>query len=113
MSEDIRFEVWLLFHGIATGAALMALYDILRVLRLLIHHHWLVTGIEDFLYWVTAGIATFYLLYRENDGSLRFYIIAAVFVAMVTYDRIFSRFFIKLLKKAGLWIKIKILKRNR
>ncbi|MGL5435070.1 MAG: spore cortex biosynthesis protein YabQ [Lachnospiraceae bacterium] len=113
MSQNIWMEAQLLFLSIVTGAALMALYDILRIIRLMIRHNSFVIGMEDFLYWLTAGIATFYLLYRENDGSLRFYVIVTVFLTMIIYDRILSRFLIKVLKKAGLWIKIKLLRRNR
>lgn len=113
MSQNIRMEAELLLLSIMTGAALMALYDVLRIFRLIIRHSWIFVGIEDLLYWIAAGIATFYLLYRENDGSLRCYVIVTVFLTMLVYDRILSRFLIKLLKKAGLWIKIKLLRRNR
>lgn len=112
MSPDIRMQAHLLAAGLLTGAGLMALYDVLRVFRLLVRHGWLWTGIEDLLYWVISGFLTFLLLYRENDGAIRFYVVAAVFLAMVVYDRTFSRFFLKWLKKAAGCIRMKM-KRNR
>lgn len=96
--------------SIATGVGLMALYDVLRVFRLLVRHGWLWMGIEDFIYWVFSGFATFYLLYRENDGALRLYVIGSILLAMIVYDRIFSANFLKLLKKAGRCIRMKIAK---
>lgn len=113
MSQNIQVEAQILFLSILTGAALMAAYDALRILRLLIPHGWAAIGVEDLLYWCAAGFATFYLLYRENDGSLRLYVIGTVLLSMAAYDRCFSRFFLKLLKKAGRWIKMKIIVRNR
>lgn len=113
MSQNIQIEAQLLVLSILTGAALMMAYDVLRILRMLIPHSWAVIGVEDLLYWCMAGLLVFYLLYRENDGSLRMYVIGTVLLTMVAYDRCFSRFFLKLLKKAGRWIRIKILKRNR
>ena len=113
MSQNIQIEAQLLVLSILTGAALMMAYDVLRILRMLIPHSWAVIGVEDLLYWRVAGLLVFYLLYRENDGSLRMYVIGTVLLTMVAYDRCFSRFFLKLLKKAGRWIRIKILKRNR
>lgn len=113
MSQSIQIEAQLLILSILTGAALMMAYDILRILRMMIPHSWAVIGVEDLLYWCVAGFATFYLLYRENDGSLRMYVIGAVLLTMIAYDRCFSRFFLKLLKKMGRWIKIELLKRNR
>lgn len=96
--------------SIATGVGLMALYDVLRVFRLLVRHGWLWMGIEDFIYWVFSGFATFYLLYRENDGALRLYVIGSILLAMIVYDRIFSANFLKLLKKVGRCIRMKIAK---
>ena len=110
MSPGIQAEARLLMMSLATGAGLMALYDVLRVFRLLVHHGWLWIGAEDFLYWIFSGFATFYLLYRENDGALRLYVIGSVLLAMILYDRMFSVNFLKLLKKAGRCFKIKILR---
>lgn len=107
MSPNIQMEARLLLLSMAAGAGLMALYDVLRLLRLVLPHSWLLVGVEDMLYWIFAGFAVFYLLYRENDGGLRFYVIGTVFLAMVVYDRICSSFFLKLLKKAGRCFRIK------
>lgn len=100
MSPNIQMEARLLVISLLTGAGLMALYDVLRMFRLLVRHGWLWTGAEDFCYWVFSGFAVFYLLYRENDGALRLYIIGTVLLAMVVYNRLCSVNFLKLLKKA-------------
>lgn len=113
MSLNIQTEARLLMISIATGAGLMAIYDVLRIFRLLVRHGWLWIGVEDFLYWIFSGFATFYLLYRENDGALRLYVIGSVLLAMIVYDRLFSANFLKLLKKAGRCFRIKITKWQR
>lgn len=110
MSSAILYEARLLLISILAGAGLMALYDVLRIFRLLVHHSWLLMGIEDFFYWIFSGFATFYLLYRKNDGALRMYVIGGVFLSMVLYDRIFSANFFRLLKKAGRCFMIRIRK---
>lgn len=109
MSQSIQIEAHLLLLGLATGAVLMMIYDVLRVARLLIPHGWLMTGVEDLIYWCMSGFVTFYLLYRQNDGNIRMYVIGSVILAMIVYDRLISRFFLKLLKKAGRWIRMKVL----
>ena len=113
MSPSIHFEARLLVLGIVAGAGLMALYDVLRVFRMLIRHSWLWVGLEDLGYWIFAGFAVFYLLYRENDGALRLYVIGTVGVVMILYDRYCSVFFRKVLKKMGRCFKIVLTKRNR
>ena len=54
MSMQIRFEAWLLLLSLLVGCWLMLVYDLLRVLRLMIKHSSFVMGIEDFFYWIYA-----------------------------------------------------------
>lgn len=89
------------------GAWLMALYDVLRIYRRAVRHSWFWVGVEDLVYWMIAGFAVFYLLYLENDGALRGFVIVSVLLAMAVYDRFISLNFRKLLKKIVKWIKIK------
>ena len=77
--------------SLLTGAGLMALYDVLRIFRLLIPHGFLWIGVEDFLYWIISGFTTFYLLYRENDGALRFYVLGGMLAGALLYYLCISR----------------------
>lgn len=110
MSPNIQFETQFLITSVTTGICLMVIYDILRTLRIVFPHGAFFVGIEDFLYWIYGGIVTFLLLYGQNDGTLRWFAIAGVFVGMAGYDRFVSRFFLKVLKKITIWIKINIQK---
>ena len=113
MSPGIHFEARLLVMGMAKGALLMALYDVLRGFRAVVRHGWLWVGVEDLVYWIFAGFTVFYLLYRENDGALRLYVIGTVLLSMVVYDRLCSGFFRKVLKKISRCFRIRLSKRNR
>ena len=101
MSNRIPYEAWLMLLSLSGGAWLMMAYDILRLLRLAVRHGSLWTGIEDFLYWLYAAGFTFMLLYEQNDGIFRAFVVAGVFAGMILYDRIVSRFLFQCLKKAG------------
>ncbi len=101
MSQMIRYEAGLLALSLATGAWLMMVYDTLRLFRLAVPHHPMITGIEDFLYWIGAALATFSMLYEQNGGTLRACVILGVIGGMVLYDRIVSRFLFGVLKKIG------------
>ena len=101
MSMQIRYEAWLLLLSLLVGGWLMLVYDLFRVLRLMVKHSSFVRGIEDFLFWIFAGVVTCMLLYEQNDGGLRLYAIVGVLVGMSLYDRIVSRFLFAVLKKAG------------
>ena len=72
----IRDEAGFLLAAVLWGAGLAAVYDIFRILRRAVKHHSAVTAAEDFLYWIFAGFALFYLLFSMNDGSVRWYAFA-------------------------------------
>lgn len=112
MSSRIQYEVWLMLLSLATGAWLMLAYDTLRVFRLVVRHGFIWTGIEDFLYWLYAGLVTFILLFEQNDGVFRAYVIGGVFLGMIMYDRFISRIFFKVLKKIGKCLRM-IINRNK
>ncbi len=107
MSMQIRYEAWLLLLSLMVGGWLMLVYDLLRVLRLMIKHSSFIRGVEDFLFWVFAGVITFMLLYEQNDGGLRLYAVVGVFLGMLLYDKIVSCFLFVALKKAGKWFRMK------
>ena len=113
MSGVIRYEAWLLMLSLATGGWLMLVYDTLRVFRLMIRHSAFAVGLEDFFYWIGAGVVTFNLLYQQNDGGLRAYVIGGVLGGMILYNRLISRIFFKGLKKLGKKFTIKSDKNTR
>ncbi|MDW2800306.1 spore cortex biosynthesis protein YabQ [Clostridium boliviensis] len=108
MSVHIVYEVKLLLYSFLTGAGLMMTYDLLRIFRIFIPHSYVFTGIEDMIYWVYAALVTFSLLYEQNDGGLRGYVIAGIFLGMFLYDRLVSRFFLKSLKNLQKYLKMRV-----
>lgn len=113
VSGDIYAQAVLLASCLGLGGWLMFCYDVLRISRLLFTaKSWLV-GLEDFIYWIYVSISVFSLLYRQNDGILRSYVIVAVLGGMVVYDRLISRNFLKVLQKMLERIKINHQKRKK
>ena len=107
MSIHIVYEARLLIYSFLTGAGLMMVYDLLRVFRIIVPHHPIWMGVEDMAYWVYASLVTFSLLYEQNDGGLRGYVISGILIGMFLYDRLVSRFFLKLLKKVWKYLRMK------
>ena len=50
MSDNIHYEVQLAVASVGMGIRLMILYDLFRIIRMVIPHTVFWTGIEDFLY---------------------------------------------------------------
>lgn len=105
--DTIYRELFSVAAGLLTGLFLMAVYDVLRLLRFFIRHSSFWTGLEDFTYWIFSAVICFCLLFRQNEGEMRIYIIASVFIGMVFYDKTVSRIFFTLLKKVKKYLKMK------
>ncbi len=73
------------------GAGLLFLYDLLRGLRRAVLHGGIATAAEDLLYWVFAGISTFALVFAENNGIFRGYILLGILLGMILYHQTLSR----------------------
>lgn len=112
ISREIFSQAVLLASCLGLGGWLMLCYDLLRISRLIFSQKdWLI-GLEDFFYWVYVSLSVFSLLYRQNDGIIRGYVILGVFLGMAVYDRIISRNLLKVLQKFVGRIKMKLTERK-
>ncbi len=99
VSEAIHREAVLFLIFLGTGCALVAAYDVLRILRRLIPHgKWLMAA-EDILYWLAAAIFLFALLCRENEGLLRGFCLGATVAGMLLYNQTLSPVLVKYISK--------------
>ncbi len=113
MDRQIQGELLMAGAGFAAGLRLMAVYDVLRILRMIIPHRAWVIGAEDLIYWLYASFSVFGLIYRGSGGTVRIYVIAAVGGGMVLWDRILSRRVMRVLQKVRKWIRMKGKKRRK
>ena len=107
VSETIAGEGSLLLASVLFGAGLMMLYDMLRIFRHLLKHKTAFLAVEDVIYWLICAIGIFALLYEENGGLLRWFVIGGAAGGMLLENKLLSpfivRFFVWILKK---WIKL-------
>lgn len=107
ISRTIASEGSLLLISFLFGILLMLIYDIFRILRRIIKHGTILTAIEDVIYWLFCAIGIFAMLYQENDGLLRWFVVGGVAVGMLLENKLISpwviRLFVKILKA---WMKI-------
>lgn len=90
MSEDIIFEVNFFLHSFLMGLIITFVYDWFLILRRLIRHNTLMISLEDLVFWIACALGVFYMLYRENNGILRWFTVLGAAVGMLTYKRIVS-----------------------
>ncbi len=88
MSREIVQELTFFTHSVLIGLVITFVYDWIRVLRRLFKHGTLLMSVEDLLFWLACGIGVFYMLYRENNGTLRWFAVLGAAVGMFFYKMI-------------------------
>lgn len=92
MNEDIIAELYFLLHSFGLGVLIMILYDVLRIFRKLVNHSVFALALEDLIYWLLCGICIFLMLYKENNGSVRWFAVAGIACGMLLYNGTISTF---------------------
>lgn len=116
MSHVILRELQIVVNAFFSGVVITVVYDVLRIFRRGIYHSNFWIGVEDLIFWIFVALWTFGVLYRENDGNLRFYTMLFMGTGMILYHRTVSEplvlFFGKVLRKLVnlLMIPLKLLK---
>ncbi len=85
MSRDIIQEVSFFSHSMIMGIVITFVYDWFLIIRKLIKHNMLWISLEDMVFWFACGIGVFYMLYRENNGVLRWFTVIGAVIGMLCY----------------------------
>lgn len=91
MAEESVF----LLHALFTGMFITVVYDGLIILRRVVPHRQFVESLEDLGFWIFCAVYVFLWLYRESNGTLRWYAIAGAVVGMFLYKKPLSGILVK------------------
>ncbi len=69
----LRAELLLVAGCLGTGFLTAAAYELLLLLRQLLPHGKVLTGMGDFLFFGLAALASYETIYRLGDGIVRYY----------------------------------------
>ena len=97
MSQDIIQEISFFLHSTIMGIVITFVYDWFLILRKLIKHNTLWISIEDLIFWLACGIGVFYMLYRENNGVLRWFTVIGAVIGMACYKILIGSIFIHIM----------------
>lgn len=97
MSQDIVQEAVFFLHSILMGLVITFAYDWALVFRKLFAHGRFLMSVEDFIYWFLCGIGVFYMLYRENNGILRWFAVVGAALGMLIYKTIIKNRFVNIM----------------
>lgn len=97
MSQDIINEVYFLVYSALMGIVITFVYDFILIGRNIIRHNLFFISVEDFLFWAACAVAVFYMLYKENNGILRWFAVFGAALGMLLYKKIVGVRFVKLI----------------
>lgn len=91
MDESIIFELRYFIASILCGAALAMCYDFIRIFRRIVKHGAIIMAIEDIIFWILAAFIMFGVILFTNNGDVRWYAVAGMFMGMLIYIVTLSR----------------------
>lgn len=94
MSQGIVQEITFFLHSVLMGLVITFAYDWILICRKLFRHGGIWISVEDLLYWFACGIGVFYMLYRENNGVLRWFAVMGAALGMLCYKIIIKDRFV-------------------
>ncbi len=97
MSQGIVQEITFFLHSILMGLVITFAYDWILILRKLFRHGKFLMSMEDFIYWFVCGISVFYMLYRENNGVLRWFAVMGAALGMLFYKLTIKNRFVNIM----------------
>lgn len=97
MSQGIVQEITFFLHSVLMGLIITFAYDWILIFRRLFRHGKFWISMEDFIYWFVCGISVFYMLYRENNGVLRWFAVVGAAIGMSFYKLIIKDRFINIM----------------
>lgn len=81
VSNQLYVFGWAILYGIMIGIS----YDFIRIIRRIISHSRVIVGIEDFFFWIIAGLFIFDYIFNANSGSMRGFIFVGISLGLVLY----------------------------
>jgi spore cortex biosynthesis protein YabQ len=84
-----------LLHALCLGLVIIFVYDIITIFRKAVPHHKFWISVEDLGFWLFCGVEVFLLMYRESNGTLRWFAVLGALAGMIVYKKTISKPFVK------------------
>lgn len=97
MSPEIINESHFLFYSILSGIIITVVYDVIKIIRNVIPHNGFFEALEDTVFWIFASLFLFSMLYKVNNGTVRWFAIAGTFVGMLVYKKTLGQYIVEIM----------------
>jgi len=92
----ITNQAYLFLIFILIGAIIGLLFDFFRILRKSFKTNDILTYIQDVIFWILTGIILLAAIFTFNNGEIRFFMFIGLFIGIIFYLILFSKYIIKI-----------------
>lgn len=97
MSGQIVSEGQFLLSCVVAGICITVVYDVVRIFRRVCRHNTFWIAVEDLIFWMGAAIFLFYVLYKTNNGVIRWFSVVGAAVGMLVYKNIIGEHLVEIM----------------
>lgn len=94
-----------LLYALVMGVFITFVYDLLRIFRRIVPHRLFWVSVEDLGFWMFCAAEVFLLMYRESNGTLRWFAVLGALIGMLVYKKTVSPFLVKYVSLALNYLK--------
>ncbi len=96
MILSLTGQARLFLATVIIGFCIGAIYDLLRVFRIIVPHKNFLVQLEDLFYWIFVTGLMFYVMLNKNYGEIRAFSIVGALLGMTVYFLTVSKILIKI-----------------
>lgn len=96
MILSISYQAKIFIFTVILGLIIGFIYDFIRFIRRIIVHSLLAIQLEDLVYWILMAVFAFMAILRANYGDIRPFLILGLFIGIVLYFLVFSKYILKI-----------------
>ena len=89
-----QLSIFIIFFG--AGIIIGFIFDFFRILRKTFKTCDLITYIEDILFFLIVGVILIFIIFTFEEGQIRFFNFIGIFIGIIMYLLVVSKFFIKI-----------------
>lgn len=90
MKQQIIEQSIFILQTFLNGFLIMAVYDVLRLLRYMLKPAYIIVAVVDLLYFTLSACLIFYTFYQFNNGIVRGYVLLILTGGGLLYHFVFS-----------------------
>ena len=91
----IAQQAWLFLYTVLFGILFAVVYDTLRAVRRAVPHALFIIQLEDIIFWLGGGAASYWLMFSSNYGEIRGFCLLGLGLGALVYGCTLGRFFVK------------------